>query len=146
MGIEDSIDKLLNYAYLNFNENKYVLTIFYDLCKAFDTINHQLLLKKLEGAGLCNNPLALITNYLNNRSQRCIVNGTFSNRLPISCGVPQGSTLGPLLFIIYINDMVNYVKNIEISLYADDTAFFLGSNNINYLNSELSKAAVKFNE
>lgn len=144
LGIEDSIDKLLRYAYSNFNNNKFLLTIFYDLCKAFDTIDHGLLLDKLKGAGILDKPLELMTNYLSERNQRCIVNNSISDSRNIICGVPQGSTLGPLLFIIYINDMVKFVKNIEISLYADDTAFFLASKDINHLNSELSTAAAKF--
>lgn len=146
LGVENSIDKLLQYTYNSFNGNKFVLTIFYDLCKAFDTIDHGLLLDKLKGAGLSSKPLKLMTDYLSNRSQRCIVNNIISNSNKIICGVPQGSTLGPLLFIIYINDMVNYIKNVEISLYADDTAFYLASNNISHLNSELSIAAMKFKE
>lgn len=75
-----------------------------------------------------------MSNYLENRYQRSIVNNVVSEKEKIICRVPQGSTLGPLLFIIYINDMIEFINNIEISLYADDTAFFLGSNNINHLN------------
>lgn len=75
-----------------------------------------------------------MSNYLENRYQRSIVNNVVSEKEKIICRVPQGSTLGPLLFIIYINDMIEFINNIEISLYADDTAFVLGSNNINHLN------------
>lgn len=101
LGVNDAIDKLLSYVYNQINQNNLVLAIFYDLSKAFDTINHEILLCKLEGAGLKDNCLKLMKNYLNNRKQICKANGLTSKLKNIVCGVPQGSTMGPLLFIIY---------------------------------------------
>ena len=84
--------------------------IFIDLKKAFDTIDHAILLRKLQMYGVNQNGIKFFESYLNNRSQRCCVNGELSEAVQLTYGVPQGSNLGPLLFLIYINDLPNCLE------------------------------------
>ena len=105
-------------------------SVFLDFSKAFDTVDHAILLCKLKSFGLDNNSLNWFESYLTNRQQKTSINNTLSSSLPVSVGVPQGSILGPLLFIIYINDMPNIVKHCKIILYADDTLLYYSSNSV----------------
>ena len=93
-----------------------------DLSKAFDCINHELLIAKLEAYGFDNDSLGYIYSYLTHRKQRTKVNNSFSLFSNINCGVPQGSILGPLLFNIYINDIFYFVDEKDIANYADDNS------------------------
>ena len=102
-------------------EEGYAVPLFFDLGKAFDTLNHNTLLNKLYHYGIRGTPLDLLKSYLSDRKQKVSVNGTESQYLPIDIGVPQGSILGPLLFIIYVNDILNAATEANIGLYADDT-------------------------
>ena len=95
--------------------------VFVDLEKAFDTVNHQILIAKLKHYGLNDKSLILLTSYLQNRYQQVTLNGEMSDLKAVSCGVPQGSILGPLLFLIYINDMNKAIKNCSVFHFADDT-------------------------
>ena len=95
--------------------------LFLDLKKAFDTVNHQILLSKLEVYGIRNQALSLFKSYLDNRMQICVVEGIKSGPKKVICGVPQGSNLGPLLFSLYINDLPNCLLNTQASMFADDT-------------------------
>ncbi len=102
-----------------------------DLRKAFDTVNHEILLCKLEGMGLGLSYILWIKDYLFNRYQVTKVNHTLSDKQIITCGVPQGSILGPLLFIIYINSLPNVMlSNVDTFLYADDTALVTSGDSI----------------
>ncbi len=103
--------------------------VFVDLEKAFDTVNHKILLSKLEHYGIRDNSLTWIRSYLSNRKQSVKLDGVHSKNENISCGVPQGSILGPLLFIIYINDMHCAVKSSKIHHFADDTNLLFSSKN-----------------
>ena len=117
--------------------------IFLDLKKAFDTVDHDILLEKLSCYGLRNNGLSLLQSYLSNRSQCCSVNGKIPGFIPIISGVPQGSVLGPLLFIIYMNDLQNITSTCDISMYADDTHLSSAMSYPSDINVELIPEFVK---
>ena len=91
-----------------------------DLQKAFDTIDHDILLKKLSAIGFSNHTIGWFKSYLSNRLFRVNLENCYSDPSNITCGVPQGSILGPLLFLIYVNDMPQAVKS-NLFLYADDS-------------------------
>ena len=103
------------------DQKGYSIPLYFDLGKAFDTLPHSTLLQKLEYYGIRGVALDLMTSYLSERSQTVIVNNTSSPQAEINIGVPQGSILGPLLFIIYINDIQKAAPNAIIGCYADDT-------------------------
>ena len=117
--------------------------LYLDLRKAFDSVDHQILLNKLELYGVQGNSLALFDSYLKGRSQMCVVNGTISSPQMISHGVPQGSILGPLLFLLFINDLPNCLKHSTPGLFADDTNVTVADRDIyvieNLLNEDLEQ-------
>ena len=98
--------------------------IFFDLSKAFDTLNYKILLHKLKYYGLGNVAYNLIENYLTNRQQQVKLGNTSSKLLPMCIGVPQGSILGPLLFSICINDLPKSCPKLNCIMYADDTTLY----------------------
>ncbi|CAB3992421.1 Hypothetical predicted protein, partial [Paramuricea clavata] len=110
-----------NEWFVNMDRGFFNIAVFLDLQKAFDTINHVVLLKKLDFYGLETPALNLLKSYLENRTQMCSVNGTLSRKKLITCGVPQSSILGPLLFLVYINDLPNSLEYSSTRMFADDT-------------------------
>ncbi|XP_065664726.1 uncharacterized protein LOC136086360 [Hydra vulgaris] len=92
--------------------------LYLDYEKAFDTLPHDLMLHKISGYGISNMLLNWINSFLSKRTQRVVMGSTISESLPVTSGVPQGSVLGPLLFILYINDITDLVSN-PMKLYAD---------------------------
>ena len=99
--------------------------IFLDFSKAFDTINHDILLSKLYRYCIRGNPLRWFLKYLYNRNQVFKIGDTISSSQTIICGIPKGSTLGPLLFLLYINDLPNCSSKLSFRIFADDTNMFI---------------------
>ena len=104
--------------------------VFMDLSKAFDCVKHDLLIAKLHAYGFNHDALTFLYSYLSDRQQRVKMNGSFSSKQKLNLGVPQGSVLGPLLFNIYLNDLLISVDDIEICNYADDTTLYTCDQNL----------------
>ena len=110
-----------------------------DLKKAFGTVDHEILCQKLEHYGVVGKELSWFKSCLSSRKQYCRINGVDSNINDINVGVPQKSCLGPLLFLVYINDLPCIVKNAEVSMYADNTSISHSSKDIMQLNTALNE-------
>ena len=123
MAVLDMVEKVRK----AWTEKNCALGVFVDLKKAFDTVDHSILLQKLEHYGVRGQTLKLLESYLKDRTQYVCYGGFESERGPVECGVPQGSVLGPLFFLIYVNDMVSVSKELELVLFADDTNIFAKS-------------------
>lgn len=122
IGSKNALNYITNILYNNVDKTIPTIVTFLDLAKAFDTVDHKLLLDKLFCIGIRGQALDLLSSYLNNRYQMVKIDGKESDSLLISTGVPQGTILGPLLFIIYINDVLKEIPLASILSYADDTA------------------------
>ena len=118
------IADLTDDIYNAMNTKEVTVAVFIDFKKAFDTIDHTILLNKLDISGIRNTNLKLITSYLSKRKQQTFTNNVMSDTADITFGVPQGSVLGPLLFLIYVNDLPGCIHNSRPQLYADDTVIY----------------------
>ena len=138
--IADLTDNLFH----NVNEGFTTMAAFVDLRKAFDTVNTKILINKLRKAGIRGGVLNWCVNYLSNRQQCTFGNGKKSPMLRVVCGVPQGSVLGPLFFLVYVNDIQHAVGNCGVKLHADDTVLYQCGVNGTEASARLQESVNKF--
>lgn len=130
---------------LNIDNKKIALGVFIDLKKAFDTVSHSILLQKLNSIGIVGNAHKIFESYLNNRQQLVKFGSVESASQPVDFGVPQGSILGPLLFLIYVNNINTIGLHGKIALYADDTCLFYFGHSIQQLITQAQEDLDKLN-
>jgi hypothetical protein len=135
---QSSLHRLTEYIHKSLHEGKVVGMVAIDLKKAFDTVDHAILLEKLQFYGVRQNNLHWFESYLSDRRQFAEVNGSKSTPESVLTGVPQGSILGPLLFIIYTNDLPHCVNESQINMYADDTAIYFAHKSVKTINAVLN--------
>ena len=143
---ESAVIKMTEYMYTALNAKNYSLTVLIDFCKAFDTVDHSILLAKLEAYGVRGPALQILKNYLCNRSQVVRIGNCLSPPKPLQVGVPQGSCLGPLLFLVFVNDLPKFSSLASTVLYADDTAVSFQNSNLETLFSTVNHELIKFTE
>ena len=129
----DIVTQFTDDIFLGMNNKQTPLATYIDFSKAFHTVNHNILLAKLEMNGIKGKTRDLIRSYLNSRKQRTMTNNKLSDTLAVNCGVPQGSILGPFLFLVYINDMSKLDLECNIKLFADDTVIYTTGKNMRHI-------------
>ena len=138
---ETAVTYFADEIHMNMNKGLVTGSVFIDLAKAFDTVDHDILLRKLEYYGICDESLPWFKNYFTGKKQFVHIDSQSSEELAITSGVPQGSILGPLLFIVCINDLPRCVKHCSVNMYADDTVLYLAGPTIDsltfYINQDL---------
>ena len=135
-----------NSWYVNMDRKMFNLVVLLDLKKAFDTIDHSILLSKLELYGITGNALSMIRSYLSGRNQKCQLGDKMSTARRIECGIPQGSILGPLFFLIYINDLPQCLNHATARLFADDTNLIVAGVSIQEIESNMNRDLAHVNE
>ena len=130
---EHALIEITDQIKLSMNNNQITCGIFVDLSKAFDTVNHHMLLDKLENLGIRGKALELFRSYLSGRKQYVNIDNCKSKTRSITCGVPQGSVLGPLFFLLFINDLPNCCPSGKVRIFTDDTNVFFHCNSIKEL-------------
>ena len=125
-----AVTQIVNHVSEGLNKRAKTVALFIDFKKAFDSLQYDVLMTKLETSNLHKSTADWIKSYLSNREQRVKANSTLSEYDTTTQGVPQGSILGPLFYIIYANDLVNTIQGSKVALYADDTVIYTTSKNI----------------
>ena len=128
-----------NQWYTNIDKDLINRVLFLDLKKTYDTINHAILLKKLKSYGISRISLKWFKSYLKGRKQFCRINSSTSDAQSVTCGIPQGSNLGPILFLIYVNDLPNCLNKSKASMFADDTSLSTSAFNIKDVEMNLNE-------
>ena len=141
--IETATASFFKYVYEEVDMGKHVVSIFFDLSKAFDLVNKDILLDKLEQVGIRGPIKNCIKSFMSNRYMSIKCNGQLSERFNLELGVPQGSILGPLLFLVYINDLPDHMGNDVIIMYADDTSITVSANTPEELHKKISTTLEK---
>ena len=136
----DAINHFVDYVIEGFEQREYVNGLFCDLTKAFDCVPHNILIEKLKYYNFNTNSIQLMQNYLTNRTQYVEINGCKSAVKNIVSGVPQGSVLGPVLFLIFINDLGGAVPGAGLILFADDTTIITKNKDLSLLREEMDRA------
>lgn len=134
----DAVFSFLEHLYLGLNDGEASAAVFCDLSKAFDCVDHDILLHKLERYGFRGNALKWFNSFISNRFQRVSFNGAQSEQQVIRSGVPQGSVLGPILFLLYINDLTNTNISGKFTLFADDATILWQKTDENLLNEVMA--------
>lgn len=138
--IETASYYLLDYIYSALDGGKYVITMFFDLSKAFDTIQNETLLKKLYNLGIKHAALKWIKSYMEERLLTVKYNNMNSTTHNVNLGVPQGSVLGPLLFMLYVNDLPNYIPNGHVTMFADDMTISVSAETVEEVQMKAEQA------
>ena len=142
---QHALTHLVDYLTEKIDSSKNSIAVFLDLAKAFETVNHKILLEKLHHYGIRGLPFELMRSYLTGRKQCVKCGEIFSDYLNVVCGIPQGSTLGPLLFILYINDLP-FMVNLSTILFADDTCVTSSNSNISILVNDINQMLERLNK
>ena len=148
LSTSDAIIDMTQFVYDSLDKGKTVISFFFDFTKAFDCVNHSVLLSKLEHYGIRGLANDWFKSYLSNRNQCVVINGISSTTMPIEYGVPQGSTLGPLLFLIFINDFPSCSNFFKFTLFADDSTLTccFDHSDLNLIKNELESQLLPVNQ
>ena len=144
MSTSDAVVYLTQHLYEALDSKSHSIAVFVDFRKAFDTLNHRILLAKLEKYGFRGVALSLIQSYLSNRRQRVKIGDSISDELISNMSVPQGSNLGPFLFLLYVNDLINISTVFTPIMFADDTTLLFKDVNARRLESACNTELNKF--
>ena len=142
-GTENAVHSM-EYMHQSFDEDKFAIGIFLDVKKACDSLERNILLEKLKYYGISGNEWNWFRSYLSNRRQLTVYENFNSDLKNVNFGVPQGGIISPILFLIYVNDIVNCCKESNCVLYADDTSIYTSSPNINELFEKANQSLAKF--
>ena len=142
LSTENAVASIHNNFTKQLDNNKVTCSIFLDIKKAFDCVNHEIILKKIYRYGFRGQIFNLLTNFLQSRTQSVLIQDALSSPLPITCGVPQGSVLGPLMFLLMINDLPAACE-LTATLFADDACFSACHSSPSELESKVNFESIK---